>query len=105
MENKESEKSDEATGVNYRKKPDQQENRPHRYFQQIEYGQRYNQQCQLQRDDTRDCNFDIQCHRCGQYGHMSYGSRVRLDHRRSLNSSRRHQGADVRSSAETPPKQ
>ena len=93
LENKESRKSDEATGVTYRRTPDRQENRQERYFKQNEYRQmRSNQnQRRYQRNDNcdRDCNYsDIQCYRCGQFGHMAYGCRVRLDHRRSLNFSR-----------------
>ena len=48
--------------------------------------QQQQQQQQPQQQDT-STNQEIQCRRCGQYGHIQIGCRVRMDHsRRHLNS-------------------
>lgn len=72
-------------GWNFRQPRQSTQQRP----QQQQYSSQQTGWSSTQQDQQQDRNQDVQCRRCGQYGHIQIGCRVRMDHsRRNLNSRR-----------------
>ena len=57
------------------------------YFQDQQYQGNYRNRGKDYPQERRN-EGEVVCYRCGQVGHIQYGCRVRLDHKRDLNSQR-----------------
>ena len=77
---------------NTKPKPHQQQQQPqYQQQQQPQYQQQQQQQGTTQQN--RAYRKDIQCYRCGQYGHIARGCRIRMDHsKKDLNTKRPMEG-------------